>query len=161
MRGAIGDPGPWTALTGIAPTSFAAALAAHPASVQERWFARLYLLKPVILVVLSLFWIVTGLLSIGPGYRIGADLLREGGVGAMSGLGVVAGGLLDLAIGIAIASRRTSRRALYAGLALSGFYLVAGTALLPRLWIDPLGPMLKIFPIALLMIVALAILEDR
>jgi hypothetical protein len=74
---------------------------------------------------------------------------------------VIVGGLLDVAVGIGIASRRSSRRALQAGLALSGFYLVAGTVLLPRLWIEPLGPMLKTVPIMLLMVVALAILEDR
>jgi hypothetical protein len=50
---------------------------------------------------------------------------------------------------------------LYAGLALSGFYMIAGTVLLPRLWIEPLGPLLKVWPIIVLMLVALAILEDR
>ena len=33
--------------------------------------------------------------------------------------------------------------------------------ILPRLWIDPLGPMVKIFPIMVLTLVALAILKDR
>jgi hypothetical protein len=31
----------------------------------------------------------------------------------------------------------------------------------PRLWSDPLGPMLKIRPVIALSLVALAILEDR
>jgi hypothetical protein len=35
--------------------------------VQERWFARLYFLKPLVFVVLALFWITTGLVSLGPG----------------------------------------------------------------------------------------------
>jgi hypothetical protein len=33
--------------------------------------------------------------------------------------------------------------------------------LVPRLWADPLGPMLKILPIVVLNLVALAILDDR
>jgi hypothetical protein len=33
--------------------------------------------------------------------------------------------------------------------------------LVPRLWADPLGPMLKIGPIIALNLVALAILDDR
>ena len=70
-RGAAGDPSRWTALTGISPRPLAAALAARPASVQERWFAGLYALKPAVFVVYALFWIVTGVLSLGPGYRIG------------------------------------------------------------------------------------------
>src|SRR5437762_8440506 len=111
-RGAVGDPRPWIELTGIVPRPLSAALASRPASVQERWFAGLYLLKPVIFVVLSLFWIVTGLLSVGPGYRIGVELLEEGGAGPLSGPSVIAGGLADLAIGIFIAFPRTTRRAL-------------------------------------------------
>jgi hypothetical protein len=38
---------------------------------------------------------------------------------------------------------------------------VAGTLMLPQLWRDPLGPMMKIWPILVLNFVALAILEER
>jgi len=48
--------------------------------VQERWFARLYALKPLIFVVFGLFWIVTGLVSLGPGWGQSVALMREGGV---------------------------------------------------------------------------------
>ena len=36
------------------------ALSAEPASVQDVWFARLYLLKPAMIAVLSLFWLASG-----------------------------------------------------------------------------------------------------
>ena len=38
---------------------------------------------------------------------------------------------------------------------------IAGTVLRPDLWMDPLGPLLKIFPIFVLHMVALAILDER
>jgi uncharacterized protein YbjT (DUF2867 family) len=162
LRGAVGDPGPWIAMTGIVPRSLEQSFAATPAAVQERWFARLYLLKPVLLAVLSLFWIVTGLISLGPGWDMGVALMREGGVtGRGATAAVVAGALADLCIGIAIALRRTARPALWAAVALSLVYAVLGTLLVPRLWIEPLGPMLKIWPIVALHLAALAILEDR
>jgi len=129
--------------------------------VQERWFAALYLLKPVLFSVLFAFWILSGLLSIGPGYQIGVALMSEGGAGSLSPFAVIAGSLVDLAIGIGIAIRRSAQFALYAALAISVFYVIAGTIILPRLWIDPLGPMVKIFPIMVLTLVALAILKDR
>ena len=69
---------PWQRLTGIVPRGLGAALAAEPASVQERWFARLYFLKPVVLAALSLFWIVTGLITLGPGWEEGCDLIAAG-----------------------------------------------------------------------------------
>lgn len=161
VRGATGDPRPWSEITAISPQTLAAALAATPVSVQERWFASLYFLKPVVLGILSLFWITTGLLSIGAGFDIGVALMQEGGAGPFSGPSVIAGGLADLAIGFGIAVRRTARPALLAGLAISLFYAAAGTLLVPRLWIDPLGPMVKIWPIFVLMLVALSLLRDR
>jgi uncharacterized membrane protein len=74
-RGATGDPEPWRRETGIAPRDVEAALASEPASVQERWFARLYSLKPLIFGVFGLFWIVTGVISLGPGWNHGMSLL--------------------------------------------------------------------------------------
>jgi uncharacterized protein YbjT (DUF2867 family) len=162
VRGAIGDPGPWTQMTGIVPRSLEDSLRTAPATVQEKWFARLYLLKALVFGVFSAFWIATAVMSLGPGWDIGIGLMHEGGVtGIAAPLTVIAGALADLCIGIGIAFRRTARSALYAALLLSLTYVVIGTILVPRLWIDPLGPMLKIWPVLVLNLVALAILEDR
>ena len=87
--------------------------------------------------------------------------MPEGGAGALSGPSVIAGGLADLLIGIGIAVRRFTRPALYAALAISLFYVVAGSILLPRLRLEPLGPLTKIWPILILNLTALAILKDR
>src|SRR5688572_16415021 len=76
-RGAIGDPSAWSRLTDIVPRSLSTALSRAPASIQDRWFAGLYLLKPIIFPIFALFWIGTGLLSIGPSYDIGTELMRE------------------------------------------------------------------------------------
>ena len=40
-------------------------------------------------------------------------------------------------------------------------YLVAGTILTPQLWLDPLGPLLKIVPILIATLFTLAIVDDR
>jgi uncharacterized protein YbjT (DUF2867 family) len=160
-RGAVGDPERWSRMTGIVPRSLSAALSAEPISVQERWFAPMYLLKPLIFVVFASFWIATGILSVGPSYELGVALMLEGGAGPLSGPSVIAGGLADLFIGIGIAVRRFTRPALYAALAISLFYVVAGSILLPRLWLEPLGPLAKIWPILMLNLTALAILKDR
>lgn len=160
-RGAIGDPSDWIRVTGIIPRPLDEALAADPASVQERWFARLFLLKPLVLIVFALFWIVTGLVSLGPGRALADAAMREAGGGGHSGAPVVAGALADLAIGVFMLVRRTAKPALLAALALALFYLAAGSLLQPSLWADPLGPLTKIFPILALNLVALAILEDR
>ena len=98
----------------------------------------------------------------GPGWGYGIGLMGEGGVeGTAAALTVIAGALSDLLIGLAIAYRPTSRYGLYAAIAISFTYALVGTILVPRLWADPLGPMLKIWPIIVLHFAALAVLEDR
>jgi hypothetical protein len=160
--GAVGDNEAWRRLTGIEPRSLSAALAREPVSVQERWFARLYLLKAAGFVVFASFWIVTGLISLGPGWDSGRRLLLEGGIGEpFASISVLAGAIADIAIGLAIAIRPSARGGLYAALVISIFYLVSGTILMPHLWLEPLGPMLKILPIMALNLLLLAILEDR
>jgi uncharacterized protein YbjT (DUF2867 family) len=162
QRGATGDPEPLAHATGIKPRDLAAVLTAEPSSVQERWFARLYPLKPLVFVILSLFWIVTGLMALGPGWQKGVGLVLEGGVKhGLAEAAVVAGAAADICIGVGIAFRRTAKRALYAALALALIYAIVGSVLVPRLWIDPIGPLLKIWPIMALILVAIAIVEDR
>mgnify|MGYP003577821876 FL=1 len=86
----------------------------------------------------------------------------EGGTSeAIAKLAVLSGGLADIAIGSAIAFRRTARLGLYAAFAISVAYAIIGTILVPWMWFDPLGPMLKIGPIMVFNLVALAILDVR
>jgi uncharacterized protein YbjT (DUF2867 family) len=161
-RGAIGDPSAWQQLMGFAPTALSTALAREPASVQERWFARLYFLKALVFGVLALFWIGTGLISLGPGWEEGLSYLREGGISeGLARVGVIAGALADIAIGLGLAMRRTARGALWVAIAISVFYMIAASFVLPRLWLDPVGPMLKIWPIVVLHLVALGLIDDR
>ncbi|MFN3944782.1 MAG: SDR family oxidoreductase [Allosphingosinicella sp.] len=161
VRGAVGDPGAWTAASGVRPRPLRAALAAEPASVQERWFARLFLLKPLALAVFAAFWILTGLISLGPGYALARWVMEQTAAAPLAEASVILGSLVDLAVGIAILFRRTAKAGLIAALAVSLGYIAAGTALLPNLWLDPLGPMLKIWPILALNLMLLAILDER
>ncbi|WP_306224301.1 SDR family oxidoreductase [Bosea beijingensis] len=161
-RGATGDDSDWKRLTRIEPSRIGQTLEARPASVQDRWFATLYLLKPVIIASLALFWIGSGLASLGPGLPTGVALMGQGGVtGLWANLAIVGGGLADLSIGAGIAFRRTARPAMLAGIAVSLAYALAGSFVTPWLWFDPLAPLLKIAPVIALMMVGLATLRDR
>ena len=162
VRGAIGDAARLTRLSGIEPRSIEDALRLEPASVQERWFARLYVLKPLIFAMFSLFWIATGIVSLGPGRERGVQLVMEGGVSeTIALLATVSGGAADIVIGLLIAFRRTARFGLHAAFCISIAYAIIGTILVPWLWLDPLGPMLKIGPVMVFNLVALAVLDDR
>jgi hypothetical protein len=88
--------------------------------------------------------------------------VRQVGIGdVLAPFLILGGAIADLLVGVGIAIRSTARSALNAALALSMLYLAVATILVPALWIDPLGPLLKIFPVLALNLAAQAILEDR
>jgi uncharacterized protein YbjT (DUF2867 family) len=161
VRGAIGDSAAWREATGIEPRALGAALAAEPASVQERWFARLYFLKPLAFATFIMFWIMTGVVALGPGWEWGVNVMRASPAAPVAELTVIAGSLADFAVAALLLFRRTTRLGLIVGLLLTIGYVVSGTLLRPDLWADPLGPMMKVWPIMALNLVLLAILEER
>ena len=160
-RGAIGDNEAWKEAAGLVPRRLADALAASPAGVQDRWFARLYLLKPVALGAFALFWLLTGLVSLGPGRAEAVRLMEATAAAPWAEPAVIGGALFDIAMGLALMFRRTARPALITAFFATLLYLLSGTLLMPSLWADPLGPLMKVVPILALNLLCLAILDDR
>lgn len=159
--GITGDPSLWRATRGRPLASLGETLAGMPATVQDRWFARLWLLKPLLIATLALFWIVSGLVGLAS-LDAAADLLARHGVPQpAAGLLVGIGALADLAVGLACCLRRTMPLAVKGMLALTLVYLVAASILAPELWADPLGPLVKAIPALVLALVALAIWDER
>jgi len=161
-RGVTGDPAPWIAATGIDPVSLAAMARHLSTGVQERWFARLYLAKPLIIGSLALFWAVSGSLALTVSFNAAVAILTSYGfVPGLAAAITVISSLADIAVGVAIAFRKTCRIGLLAGIGVSLFYMLAAAVLTPDMWIEPLGALVKTIPAIVLMLVALAMLEDR
>lgn len=159
--GVIGDPSGWRGLTGRRLSSLDETLAAMPATVQERWFARLWLLRPLALATLAGFWIASGAVGLVQFDAAAAVLTGAGMSEAAARSVVVAGALADVALGGAVLVRRWCRAGLLGMLGLSAVYLAAAAVLAPAVWADPLGPMVKVLPGMALTLFALAVLEDR
>ncbi len=124
-RGVVGDPARWMSDTGIAPRSLDALLRERPATVENRWFARLYLLKALIIAVLAVFWLVSGLIAITVAYGDALEMMtRFGFPGGQSHAFVIVSSLTDIAVGLLIAFRRTSRIGLVAGIVVAGGYML-------------------------------------
>ena len=161
-RGVAGDPEPWIAATRLSPRAFPEVVRDLPSSVQERWFARLYFVKPLIFGSLALFWIVSGLIALTVSIRAAIEILTTHGMNAAQARSMgVGGALADLAVGMAIAFRPASRAGLLSGICVAVFYLAGASLIIPELWIDPLGTLVKTVPIVVLMIVAPGMLDDR
>ncbi|MFC4729037.1 SDR family oxidoreductase [Coralloluteibacterium thermophilus] len=159
-RGVGGDAGHAASL-GLQPASLGQMLAHWPAGIQERWFARAYFVKPLLLATLALFWILSGLIALGRGSDAVAVLAPSAFPAALAPLAVAAGAWVDITLGAAVCLRRTARAALLGMLAVTAVYLVGATLLRPDLWLDPLGPLLKTIPAGCAAVAALALLEER
>lgn len=161
-RGVEGNPEPWIEATGIQPRPLSETLRHLQPTVQEKWFARLYLTKALIIGALSLFWTVSGLIALTVAFDAATAILTSHGLPLPLSQAITLGSsVTNIGIGVAIAVRKTCRIGLLAGLAVSALYVFGATLIAPDLWIEPLGALVKTGPAMILMLVALAILEDR
>lgn len=141
-----GRDGDWAARLGVKPRGISAFLSQTPASVQDVWHARLWFVRPIAIVTLGLFWLLTGLITFGPGWERAVAILHEGGYGEYAAAVAGGGAVLDIVLGLALFVRGwTARVAIFMCLATFG-YLVAGSLSLPHYWLDPIGPWLKVLP---------------
>jgi hypothetical protein len=160
-EGVRGDPAPWQALTGETLPDLRDTLAAFPATVQERRFARLYFAMPLAVAALSLFWLASGLTGLWQWQAAAAVLAPAGLPEGLAPALVWAGAGLDIALGLAVLVRHWARAACFGMAALGGAYLALGTILTPFLWADPLGALVKVIPAIMLALIAAALLDER
>jgi nucleoside-diphosphate-sugar epimerase len=160
-RGVAGNPDAWIAATGIEPASLDSMMERLPSTIQERWFARLYLAKPLILGSLVVFWTASGLIALAACGAATAILTSHGFPPIPARTIAIASSLVDIAVGLAVAFRSTCLAGLLAGICVSLFYMLGAAVLTPEMWIEPLGALVKTGPAIVLMVVALAMLESR
>jgi uncharacterized protein YbjT (DUF2867 family) len=161
-RGVTGNPQPWMLATGIVPKTVSQTVGQRPATIQDKWFARMFLIKALMIASLAAFWIVSGFIALVVSYGAAAAILSSHGFPAsLVGPLTVGTSLLDMTIGLLIAFRRACAGGLIAGIAASIGYMLGAAILTPDLWIEPLGALVKTGPAIVLMLVALLTLDSR
>jgi hypothetical protein len=161
-RGVTGDPAPWISATGIVPRTIAQVVGQRSATIQDKWFARLFPIKALVIASLVLFWSASGFIALVISFPATKAILAEHGfprwlVAPFAGIT----SLTDIGVGFLIAFRRTCAIGLIAGVLLSLGYMVGAALLTPDLWIEPLGALVKTGPAIVLMLVALTTLDNR
>ncbi len=160
-RGVRGDPGPGEAAIGRPLASLAETLRRRPATAQDRWFGRAWLMRPLLIGGLAAFWLASGAIALVQPGAAAAVLTARGLAEAPALAMVMCGAALDLALGALVLVRRTMPAAAFGMLATSAAYLLGGTLLAPDLWGDPLGPLVKVLPAMLPAAMLLALAEER
>lgn len=156
----LGDGEAWRNASGRPVAPLSETLADMPATLQERVFARTQLVAPALILLLSMFFMVSGVIGFTR-LNHAAGMLTNAVPDNLARLLATAGAALDILLGGAILVRAFAKPAAIGMILLSAAYLVLGTALTPALWLDPLGPLVKIFPVIGLSLCVLAMVEER
>ncbi len=132
-----------------------------PATVQDRWFARLWTLFPLAVLILSGFWLASGVIGFAKQSAAAEVLTSRGWADAGALWAVRIGAVIDIALGALILWRPAMKTAALGMVAVSLGYLGAGTLAAPDLWADPLGPFVKVIPGIGLALFVLAVADER
>lgn len=159
-HGVLADPAPLLERIKTRPRGFSAFQAARPAGTQDLWQARLYLLKPLIRLTLAAMWLASAALGL---FLPAAEFLPR--LGALPGwvleIMARAGGLADLMLGLALLRDWRPKGVALAQIVLVAAYTAGLTLIAPGLWLDPFGGLLKNLPVLALLLVHLALVEER
>lgn len=159
--GVVGDPEPYRMAAGHAIAPLKQVYAKLTCSREHRLTARMTLLMPLVVGVLSLFWVLSGLFGLW-GVSAAAGVLTNAGWGFAAALAsVIFWSFVDIALGLAILWRPWAAHACLAQFGVAVLYLVAATLVVPEFWVDPLGPLTKILPTMTLSLVAWPMLQSR
>lgn len=141
--GNTGEVEPMIVATGLVPATLDVALAQTPATDADRLAARLMPLAPVLRWLLAVVWLAGGIvpLALTPAGTNFALLARVGLTGTPAITALVAGAVLDIAVGLALLVR--VRRAELAAVVVTLGYTAILAATMPALWADPLGALIK------------------
>ena len=160
-QGISGDPEPYGRAAGQHMRPLPKIYSDLPVGREQRLAARMDLLMPISVAVLSLFWLVSGIIGL---WQVGAA------AGTLTAVGwpmwaavtsVVAWSLVDIALGAMILWRPWAARACLAMTAVCLIYMGAAAVLTPGLWADPLGPMVKVLPAMLLSLITHQLVRAR
>jgi len=166
--GAVGDPASWLKATGARPAALTDILA-RPASVQDRWFARAYLLKPLAIGGLAIYSIAIGLVTakmFSGSMRWLRALIDEAGFATVVTTALVAvGAIIDILLGLAVLVRATARLALIGMLLVTigamAFNMVMLGRYAPQPWLQIFETLAVAIPMMLATAFALAVLDER
>ncbi|MEX0308499.1 MAG: SDR family oxidoreductase [Ruegeria sp.] len=160
-QGVTGDPEPYRRAAGRSLAGLDDIYKGLKSGREHRLAARMSLLMPIVIGVLSLFWLLSGLFGL-TGISHAAEILTNKGWNAGTArASVVFWSLVDIALGLAILWRPWAARVCLAQAVVAALYLFAATLVVPELWLDPLGPLVKILPALMLSLIARPMLESR
>ena len=160
-NGVHGDPVPYRRAAGRGLAPLPEILRRLPSGREQRLDARMALMMPVAVAVLSLFWLTSGLIGLWQLEAAANVLLAKGWGSFLAKASVVFWSIADIALGMAVLWRPWAARACLGMAGVSLFYMLAASVFTPEMWTDPLGPLVKVLPGVLLALITHQLLQER
>ena len=157
--GITGDPAPYRRFGAV--RSLPETLGSMQASAADRLAARMGLWMPVSIVFLCLFWLVSGVMGVVSLDAASAVLTAKGWGEGLAKASVLFWSVVDIALAALIVVRRTAAAACIGMVVVTLIYLASATVVTPEMWLDPLGPLVKVFPAMILALITRSLLESR
>ncbi|MGL4635767.1 MAG: SDR family oxidoreductase [Beijerinckiaceae bacterium] len=162
IAGNAGDSAVFEKAIGFRPRSLTQALNESPAQVQDRWHARLFFLAPALKASLIFMWLYSAWLGFTQGVEKTQEFVAAVGLSTAWVDPLRMGtGLLDLGIAALVLLDRRARVSTAVQLAVVAGYTTVLGLVLPGLWLDPLGSLIKNIPILVAIAVHGAIGDKR
>lgn len=158
--GVTGNARIWRAASGENLQSLDETLASIPSTAQERLYARGMLVYPVLLIIFAMFWVVSGIIGFWQ-FEAAYSVIDARVPPAFGKLFVLGDSVADILIGLALLFRPWTQKAAIAAILLSLGYIGGSMVTSPHLWVDPLGPMVKVFPAIALGLAIAALTPSR
>jgi nucleoside-diphosphate-sugar epimerase len=158
----IGNSAPIIKFSKITPRSFDLGIETTPLTAQSLWHARLYLLKPIMLFILAMFWIASGVIPLFADNSSALSLISSSGLSTQfSLLSFYVMCSFDILLGISLLFGKFKQQSLQLQFWLVLVYTILITFIAPHLWLDPFGSLMKNIPVLMLILMLNAIYEEK
>ena len=141
--------------------SLSETLAGMPARSEDRIAAQMALMMPLLVGMLSVFWIASGTIGFVSYRQASLVLTDTGWPSGFATASVLFWSVVDIGLGIGVMIRRYAAKACLTMIAVGMIYMIFATVFVPNLWLDPLGPLVKILPSIGLALVTYFSIQER
>lgn len=147
-RGSVADNGPFIEHFGFEPVAFPIGIRRKRLSQADRWYARLRHVRVPLRLSVAFIWLGTGILSATVSASEGLSLLKQIGIDGPPALILLWGtSLVEIVLGLATAAGwRVRTMGTIQIVLILGFTAIL-SATMPRLWLEPFGPLTKNIPL--------------
>jgi nucleoside-diphosphate-sugar epimerase len=150
-------------ITQIKPRSFTNGLNGMVSSVQDRWHARLFFLRPMLRLSIAFIWILTGVISLLPASSsLSFDLMTQAKIPlTFQSFVLYSCSTIDILLGLATLFNYRLIATGFLQCIFMLLYTIIISFSLPLYWLNPLGPIAKNIPLLVATLIMMALESER